>query len=191
VIHEVGDAAARISTLVGAMKSHVYMDRSQTRQAVDVHRGIDETLTILNHKLRKKNIEIVRNYDPALPELLGYGGELNQVWTNLIDNAVDAMDDSGRLQLTTEHGSDEVRVTFEDNGKGIPPEHLSQVFDPFFTTKRQGEGTGIGLDIAKQIVDRHHGTIRVNSVPGKTEFQVILPLAPPPPAAPTEEEDPE
>lgn len=189
VIHEVGEASARISALVNAIKSHVYMDRSQTRQPVTVHQGLDHTLTILNHKLRKKNIQVERSFEPSLPDLLGYGGELNQVWTNLIDNAIDAMGQEGRLRVTTCREGEAVRVTIADDGKGIPPEHLSQIFDPFFTTKQQGEGTGIGLDIVRQVVDHHHGEVRVSSVPGKTEFHVILPLSPPPtPDLPADEE---
>jgi signal transduction histidine kinase len=180
VIHEVGEASSRISALVGAIKSHVYMDRARARQPVAVHQGISDTLTILNYKLKTKDIIVERSFAEGLPEISGYGGELNQVWTNLIDNAIDAMDQEGRLQVSTCREGEAIQVTITDNGKGIPSEIMGQIFDPFFTTKRQGEGTGIGLDIVKQIVDHHHGEVRVNSVPGKTQFHVVLPLQPPP-----------
>jgi signal transduction histidine kinase len=166
--------------LVGAIKSHVYMDRARARQPVAVHQGISDTLTILNYKLKTKDIIVERSFAEGLPEISGYGGELNQVWTNLIDNAIDAMDQEGRLQVSTCREGEAIQVTITDNGKGIPSEIMGQIFDPFFTTKRQGEGTGIGLDIVKQIVDHHHGEVRVNSVPGKTQFHVVLPLQPPP-----------
>ena len=179
VIKEVEDASSRISTLVTAMKSHVHMDRSVAMQPVDIHEGIDNTLTLLNHKIKKKNIRVDRQYDEHLPEVTAYGGELNQVWSNLIDNAIDAMDQEGRLTITTKHENEMVKISIIDNGPGIPEEIRNQIFDPFFTTKKQGEGTGIGLDLVKQIANRHHGEVKLFSKPGRTEFQVVLHVNPP------------
>jgi signal transduction histidine kinase len=129
---------------------------------------------MLNHKL--KNVLIKRDYDPSLPLILGKGGELNQVWTNLIDNAVDAMQGEGELKLITRCENSYVMVEVTDNGPGIPPEVESRLFEPFFTTKEVGAGTGLGLDIAYRIIKQHHGTIEVWSKPGETRFIVRLPI---------------
>lgn len=178
VIKEIEDASTRISDLVGAMKSHVYMDRSIAMEPVDVHEALGNTLTLLNHKLRKKNIQVEKHFEDSLPEIMGFGGELNQVWSNLVDNAIDAMDQEGKLTIQTRQDNDRIKVSIIDTGSGIPEEIQNQIFDPFFTTKKQGEGTGIGLDLVKQIVSRHHGDVIVSSESGRTEFLVTLPIVP-------------
>jgi signal transduction histidine kinase len=145
-------------------------------QEVDLHRGLDNTLLILKHKLRRKNIEVVRDYAEDLPRLRAFGSELNQVWTNLIDNAADAMQEGGRLKVRTKREPTGVMVEVRDNGPGIPDAVRPHLFEPFFTTKPVGEGTGLGLDTALRIVRKHRGNIRVESKPGDTCFQVRLPL---------------
>ncbi len=173
---EVEKSTGRISELVKAMKEYSYMDKTSTRE-VDLHEGLENTLAILGHKL-KKGVEVVRNYDRSLPRIQAHGGELNQVWTNLIDNAVDAMHGEGRLEITTDRDGDGcVMVEISDSGDGIPRDIRNRVFEPFFTTKGVGEGTGLGLDIARRIVkQRHGGDIRVDSEPGRTRFRVRLPI---------------
>lgn len=174
LLDEVMNSTRRISDLVGAIKSYTYMDQAGGLQEVDVHKGLENTLAILAHKL--KNITLVRTYDPELPHILARGSELNQVWTNLIDNAIDAMHGSGSLQVITRCEHNFVMVEFTDNGPGIPPDVLPRIFDPFFTTKSFGFGTGLGLDITYRIVQQHNGTIEVHSKPGQTRFIVRLPL---------------
>jgi signal transduction histidine kinase len=173
LIDDVRQGAERISTLVQAVKNYSFMDRGAV-QDVDVREGLDSTLTMLKHKLG--NVSIIREYDPALPSIAGHGSELNQVWTNLIDNAVDAMGGAGKLSLRASATPEGVEVEIGDNGPGVPLEVQERIFQPFFTTKRMGSGTGLGLDIAYRIVvNRHGGTIRVASEPGDTRFVVRLP----------------
>jgi signal transduction histidine kinase len=145
------------------------------RQEVDVAKGIESTLVMLNHKL-KHGITVVKNFDPNLPRIFSYGSELNQVWTNLIDNAADAMKGQGKLRIRTMREGDDVLVEFVDNGPGIPPEIQTKIFDPFFTTKPVGEGTGLGLDTVYRIVRKHRGNVSVVSSPGNTCFRVRLPI---------------
>jgi signal transduction histidine kinase len=178
LIKDLDDASCRISNLVGAIKSHVHMDRTNEKQPTNVHKDIDNTLTLLGYKLRDKNISVTKKYCSDLREVPAYIGELNQVWTNIIDNAIQAMDKGGELIVDTNCSDKEVTVKIIDNGKGIPSEIISRVFDPFFTTKKVGEGTGIGLDLAMRIVKRHEGEIKVSSVPGRTEFTVCIPFVP-------------
>ncbi|HZR38962.1 MAG TPA: ATP-binding protein [Ktedonobacteraceae bacterium] len=176
LLKELEQGTARISELVKAIKEYSYMDQAQF-QEVDIHDGIENTLTIMNHKLKKAQIQVVREYDRSLPRLSVYGSELNQVWTNLIDNAIDAIDTEGRITVRTWREGTYVCVAIIDNGTGIPPEIQSRIFEPFFTTKGVGKGTGLGLDIAYRIVvTNHHGTLQVSSQPGDTRFQVCLPL---------------
>ncbi len=157
------------------MKSYVYLDQAPV-QAVDIHEGLDNTLILLRNEL-KDGINVRRHYDPNLPTIQAYGSELNQVWTNLIDNAADAMDGKGELTIQTHADGDWVIVDIEDNGPGISEEHLARIFEPFFTTKPPGEGTGLGLDITYNIVvNKHKGDIKVYSRPGKTTFRVKLPV---------------
>ncbi|MBD2095547.1 cyclic nucleotide-binding domain-containing protein [Trichocoleus sp. FACHB-591] len=167
--------AERISELVQAMKSYSYLDQG-TRQEVDVHQGLEDTLRLFAHKL-KQGVQVKRCYDKQLPKLLVYGSELNQVWTNLIDNAIDAMNGKGVLTITTQRKEHSVRVDIMDSGDGIPPEIQSRIFEPFFTTKAVGKGSGLGLEAVRRIVEnRHQGTILVESQPGNTCFSICLPL---------------
>src|SRR6266567_7296445 len=146
-------------------------------QAVNVHEGIEKTLLVLGHKLRE-GVQIVREYDEHLPTIQANGAELNQVWTNLIDNAIDSLDGRGRIFIRTRHDVDAVIVEIADQGPGIPADLASRIFDPFFTTKDVGKGTGLGLDIVRRIVvDAHHGEIAVESIPGDTRFIVRLPVS--------------
>jgi signal transduction histidine kinase len=172
---EIKTGTSRISELVGAIKEYSYMDQASVQQ-VDIHKGLESTLLILKYKLRKKNIVLTREYADDLPLIKAYGSELNQVWTNLIVNAVEAMQDGGTLKVRTRREPTDVMVEIRDNGAGIPESVRSHVFEPFFTTKPVGEGTGLGLDTVARIVRRHRGNIRFESRPGDTCFQVRLPF---------------
>jgi signal transduction histidine kinase len=168
-------ASGRISGLVKAIKSYSYMDQNAKVRA-NLHQGLEDTLTMMRPRL-KYGVEVARDYDETLPALEVYGSELNQVWTNLIDNAVDAMDGKGRLTIRTRREGQFVMVEIEDSGPGIPKDLQSRIFEPFFTTKEVGKGTGLGLEISQRIIEnRHGGTITVRSQPGQTIFQVALPL---------------
>jgi signal transduction histidine kinase len=167
--------AERISDLVQSMKSYSHLDRG-VRQFVDVHEGIEDTLLLFAHRL-KHGIEIRRCYDRSLPQINAYGSELNQVWTNLIDNAIDAMAGKGILEITTLRDGHFMRIDITDSGMGIPLEIQSRIFESFFTTKPVGKGSGLGLDIVRRIVEnRHQGTISLESEPGATRFSIRLPL---------------
>lgn len=167
--------AERISELVQAMKSYSYLDQG-IQQEVDIHQGLEDTLRLFAHKL-KQGVQVQRYYDQQLPKLLAYGSELNQVWTNLIDNAIDAMNGNGILEITTHHKGKLIRVDIIDSGSGIPPEIQSRIFEPFFTTKPVGQGSGLGLETVRRIIEnRHQGTILVESQPGRTCFTICLPL---------------
>ena len=173
LLGELGMAVARISEIVDAVKGYAYLDRAP-RQRVDVRVGLEQTLVILRHRLR--DIAIERDLPEDLPPIEGYGSELNQVWTNLIDNAIDAMDGSGWLRITAEADSRSgLRVAICDSGAGIPDEFRARMFEPFATTKPPGKGTGLGLHISHTVVARHGGRIEVESRPGRTCFTVILP----------------
>ena len=177
LMNEIEDSTTRVSTLVGAAKQYSQLDRAPY-QVIDVHELLDSTLLMLSGKI-PPGITVVKEYDPALPQIPAYAGELNQVWTNLIDNAVSAMGSSGVLTVRTGLDRDFVFVEFGDTGSGIPPELKERIFEPFFTTKPVGEGTGLGLDISWRIVvNKHHGDIAVESVPGDTRFRVRLPVTP-------------
>jgi signal transduction histidine kinase len=177
IIKDLDEASSRISNLVGAIKSHVHMDRTNELQPTNIHQDIDNTLTLLGFKLRDKNITVTKRFYDNLPLVPAYVGELNQVWTNIIDNAIFAVERNGELMIETSRDDKNVKVCIIDNGSGIPKEILSRIFDPFFTTKKVGEGTGIGLDTVNRIIKRHNGEIKVNSVPGRTEFSVCIPLS--------------
>ena len=165
-----------MSALVAAVKSYAYMDRGELVEA-DIHEGLETTLTVLGHKLKHTQIEVVREYDRSLPKLTVHGGELNQVWTNLLDNAIQALGEGGTITITTTLEGPCVRVDIADDGPGIDAQVRERIFDPFFTTKDVGEGTGLGLDTARRIVvRRHRGSIEVDSEPGRTVFHVWLPL---------------
>jgi signal transduction histidine kinase len=175
LMNEIEDSTTRISTLVGAAKQYSQLDRAPY-QVVDVHELLDSTLLMLSGKI-PPGIEIVKDYDRSLPSIPAYAGELNQVWTNLIDNAVSAMNGSGTLTVRTGMDREQVFVDFCDTGPGVPPEIRDRIFEPFFTTKPVGEGTGLGLDISWRIVvNKHHGDLSLVSSPGDTRFRVRLPV---------------
>jgi signal transduction histidine kinase len=175
LLHEIESSTSRISDLVGAIKEYTHMDQAPV-QNVDVVKSLETTLTILNHKL-KQGVAVQRNYQSVPLLVNSFGSELNQVWTNIIDNAIDAMRGKGELRIRTYRDEDCVVVEIGDNGPGIPDEVLPHIFEPFFTTKGVGEGTGLGLDTVQRIVKKHRGNIQVNSKPGDTRFQVWLPLS--------------
>jgi signal transduction histidine kinase len=178
LVAEIRTSAGRISELVAAMKDYSHLDKGPF-ESIDVHDGLESTLLIMGHKL-KRGIDVVRTYDRSLPKICAQGGELNQVWTNIIDNAVDAMGGQGTLTIRTGREGDCVVVEIGDTGPGIPAELQRRIFEPFFTTKDVGEGTGLGLDISYRIVvRRHHGDIRLQSTPGDTRFQIVIPINPP------------
>ena len=177
LIREIEVSTKRISELVRAIKEYSYMDQA-AMQEIDLHQGLENTFTILHHRL-KGGINVVREYGEDLPRICAFGGELNQIWTNLISNAIEAMQGKGELRVRTARDLDRVLVEIRDDGPGIPPEVLPHIFDPFFTTKGVGEGTGLGLDTVCRIIRNHHGEIRVTSHPGDTRFQVYLPITQP------------
>jgi signal transduction histidine kinase len=156
------------------MKAYTYLDQAPLLE-VDIHEGLENTLVIMQHKL-KRGVAVRREYASDLPRIQAYASELNQVWTNIIDNAVDAMNGRGEITIKTYPINDHVVVEIVDNGPGIPPNIQSRIFDPFFTTKPPGQGTGLGLHISHDIiVNRHHGQLLLESRPGETQFKVILP----------------
>jgi signal transduction histidine kinase len=175
LLNEIESSTSRISDLVGAIKEYTYMDQAKV-QNVDIVRSLETTLTILNHKL-KRGVTVQREYHKVPLLVNSYGSELNQVWTNIIDNAIYAMKGKGELRVRTYRDNGCVVVEIGDNGPGISPDIKSHIFEPFFTTKGVGEGTGLGLDTVQRIVKKHKGNIQVSSVPGDTRFQVWLPLA--------------
>jgi signal transduction histidine kinase len=184
LIQEIDNSTRRISDLVTAIKRYSYMDQSPI-QEVDLKEDLENTLKIFGHRL-KTGVTVIREYDPDLPRICAYGGELNQVWTNLIDNAIDAMDGKGELRIRAFRELDSAIVEIGDNGPGVPPEIRSRIFEPFFTTKKVGAGTGLGLDTAMRIVRKHHGAMDLKSRPGDTTFRVRLPIKGPQ-EKPTEE----
>lgn len=179
LLEEIEDASQRINDLVTSIKSYTHMDQAPEKVPFDIHSGIDNTLTMLNHKVRKGNISIDRKYDPDLPKPEVLPGEMNQVWTNLIDNAIDAMENSNKKELTieTKNEGEFIYIHIRDTGSGIPEEVVDKIFDPFFTTKPIGKGTGLGLEVVQQIVSvQHKGKVTVKSKPGHTEFSICIPI---------------
>jgi len=179
MVQDIREAAKRIFELIQSVKNFTHMDQGKGKELVDIHSGLINTLKMMQYKLKKANIEVVKEFDQLLPKALALVGELNQVWTNLIDNAVDAMEANGKGKLTirTEKDHDFVKVTIADDGPGIPEEIRSRIFDPFFTTKEIGKGTGLGLDVVQRIVvGQHQGSVKCTSLPGHTEFVVCLPI---------------
>jgi signal transduction histidine kinase len=174
---DVERASSRIYDLVAAVKGFTYMDRSTAPQPVDVGRGLSDTVAVLASKARARSAAISVDVEPALPQVRAVGGELNQVWLNLIDNALDAVPDGGHVTVTARHRPPWVVVSVIDDGHGIPKEVQSRIFEPFFTTKKVGDGTGLGLDTVRQLLARNDGEIEVESSPGHTEFRVSLPVA--------------
>jgi signal transduction histidine kinase len=177
VLAEMRESSGRISALVAAMRQYTYLDQGP-EQDLDVHEGLEATLTVLGERLGT-GVEVIRDFDPNLPTVAARGSELNQVWTNLITNAVDAMAGSGRLTLTTRSEGSRLLVDVADTGPGVPGDLRERIFDPYFTTKTVGQGAGLGLDVARRIVDSHAGDLRVTSAPGETHFTVRLPARSP------------
>jgi signal transduction histidine kinase len=179
MVQDIYEASQRIFSLIQSVKNFTHMDQGKGMEFIDIHSGIASTLTMMQYKLKKGNIEVVKEFDEGLPKVKALAGELNQVWTNLIDNAVDAMgvNGSGQLTIRTQKDHSFAKVSIIDNGTGIPQDIQSSIFDPFFTTKEIGKGTGLGLDMVQRIVKgQHHGSVKVNSIPGHTEFVVCLPI---------------
>lgn len=177
LVEQIESGTSRIADLVRAIKQYSYMDQAP-EQEIDVHEGLENTLIMLHYRL-KHGVSVVREYDRGLPRICARGSELNQIWTNLIDNAIDAMNGRGELVVRTAPEFHQVLVEIRDNGPGIPHDIRDHIFEPFFTTKPVGEGTGLGLDTVYRIVQEHHGQVQVESKPGRTSFQVRLPSARP------------
>ena len=173
LVDEATHAAERISELVAAVKANSHMESGPPRK-IDLHHSINNSLLVLSHKL--KNIVVTTEFDPAMPTIMARNGELYQVWTNLIDNAIDALEGMGKINIRTRRDREIAEIKVEDNGPGIPAEIVSQIFEPFFTTKQEGLGTGLGLEIVQRIISQHGGAISVESRPGTTRFTVRLPI---------------
>jgi len=173
---ELEEAAVRISDLVTSVKGFTQMDQVGITEPIDVGLGLRQTLAVIQAKARGKSLSVEVVTEPDLPRVRGVAGELNQVWLNLIDNALDASPESGRVDIRAEHRDGKVCVRVIDNGAGIPPDVQKRIFEPFFTTKGVGQGTGLGLDISRRLVRKHNGEMVVDSVPGRTEFLVTLPV---------------
>ena len=176
LVMDISEASKRISTLVGSIKNYTHMDRGVGKEAVALTDGIRSTLTLLDHKLRSKHIAVTLHLPDDLPTVCGWPGELNQVWTNLIDNAIDALPDGGKLTISSEPDREFVLTKITDNGPGIPDDIQDKIFEPFFTTKAIGKGTGLGLDIVQGVIRHHNGSVTVKSEPGETIFSVCLPV---------------
>jgi signal transduction histidine kinase len=174
---EIDRAASRISSLVAAVRRFTYLDQATAPKPAEIGIGLRDTVMILNAKARQKGVSISLDVEEGLPTAWGFGGELNQVWMNLIDNAVDAAPQHGHVTVTAVHDKKSIIVSVVNDGQGIPDEIRGRIFEPFFTTKPSGEGTGMGLDVARRLIARHEGEIEVSSVPGRTEFRVTLPVA--------------
>jgi signal transduction histidine kinase len=179
MVADIHHASQRIADLISSIKTFTHMDRGADRQLASIETGIRNTLTMLNHKIKACNITVTEEYDPNLPKVKMFVGELNQVWTNLIDNAIDAMEVNGKgnLLIRTRKDDDFAEVTITDDGPGIPDEIKTRIFDPFFTTKQMGMGTGMGLEVVQRIVkQQHQGSVKVNSKPGQTQFIICMPI---------------
>ncbi|HEX3802208.1 MAG TPA: ATP-binding protein [Solirubrobacteraceae bacterium] len=173
---ELADSTDQMGRLVKAIKSYAYMDRGEVVE-IDLHEGLETTLTIMQHKLKKTEIKVERHYDRSLPKVMVRGAELNQVWTNLLANAIEALGQTGTIMISTRADGNCAEVHIADDGPGIPEEIQGHIFDPFYTTKDVGQGTGLGLDTARRIViDRHHGSLTFDSRPGHTVFRVRIPI---------------
>lgn len=174
IVLEIKEASGRIANLVQSVKTYSHMDQTSGPEATDIHEGLRSTAVMLNSKFKEKNIRLVKEFDTELPQVVAYVSELNQVWTNLISNAVDAMEHGGTLILRTFRDRNFVCVEVEDNGAGIPKDLINRIWEPFYTTKAIGEGTGMGLDIVKKILDKHRARVKVDSQPGKTVFNLCF-----------------
>lgn len=178
LVGEIEESAKRINTLVCSVKGYTHMDQAPEKQVTDIHIGIRNTVTMLNHKLKKNNITLIENFQNDLPHANIFVSEMNQVWTNIIDNAIDAMEGrpNNTLEIKTEQEREFVVVYIIDNGPGIPQDIQDKIFDPFFTTKSIGKGTGLGLEVVRQIISQHNGKVDVKSEPGKTIFELCFPI---------------
>jgi signal transduction histidine kinase len=178
MVGEIKEAARRVSSLVNSIKSYSHMDRSSDKNPTDIREGIQNTITILGHKLRKNQVKLIEEFDEHLPLINAIPGELNQVWTNIIDNALDSMEaNGGELKIKANRRGDMVNIQIIDSGSGIPKEIQSRIFDPFFTTKDIGKGTGLGLEVVHRIVQGHNGSINLESAPGRTKFEFCFPIS--------------
>ncbi len=179
LVNDLQEASQRIEKLVGAIKNFTHMDRGRDKEYADIHSGIQNTLTMLAYRFSKGNVQLVEDYDTSLPKVRVFVGELNQVWTNIIDNALDAMEvnKTGRMEIKTRRDRDDVEISIIDNGPGIPEDIKNRIFEPFFTTKEIGKGTGLGLDVVSRIAKQHGGSLKVDSVPGRTAFVLCFPIA--------------
>ncbi|MCZ8215713.1 MAG: HAMP domain-containing sensor histidine kinase, partial [Cyclobacteriaceae bacterium] len=178
LVFDIEEASKRINALVTSIKGYTHMDQAAEKQVTDIHPGIRNTLTMLNHKLKKNNIKLVENFQQDLPKASIFVSEMNQVWTNLIDNAIDAMENAPEkvLEIKTQLDRDLINVYIIDSGTGIPKEIQDKIFDPFFTTKAMGKGTGLGLEVVRQIINQHNGKIELTSNPGRTTFKICFPI---------------
>ncbi|AGC77359.1 histidine kinase/DNA gyrase B/HSP90-like ATPase [Nonlabens dokdonensis] len=176
MVNEIEEASQRIEELVTSVKGYTHMDRAPEKTPADVHKGLDNTLIMLKHKLKKNSVEVIKDYCEDCPQPSLYVSEINQVWTNLIDNAIDAMENGGELTIRTYYDKD-IFIEIKDTGHGIPEELIDQIFDPFFTTKAIGKGTGMGLEVSQRIIDQHNGRIQVSSSKDGTTFEICLPIA--------------
>lgn len=176
MVEEIEDASKRISDLVSSVKTYSHMDRASDKELVEMRKHLKSTITMLNHKTKQKNIVIDMQIEDKMPPFYGYVSELNQVWTNLIDNAIDAVPDGGNITIEAKNNNNELDIYIRDNGSGLPEDVQNKIFDPFFTTKDVGKGTGLGLDVVRKIVHKHEGRIEVKSEPGNTEFKLTFPL---------------
>jgi signal transduction histidine kinase len=178
LLSDIEEASKRINTLVTSVKGYTHMDQAPEKQSVDVHLGIRNTLTMLNHKLKKNNVKLIESFQTDLPKAKIFVSEMNQVWTNIIDNAIDAMEgrSNNTLEIKTEKDREFIIVRIIDNGPGIPKDIVDKIFDPFFTTKLVGKGTGLGLEVVQQIINQHNGKVTVKSEVGRTEFEICFPI---------------
>lgn len=178
LVFDIEEASKRINALVTSIKGYTHMDQATEKQLTDIHPGIRNTLTMLNHKLKKNNIKLLENFQQDLPKASIFVSEMNQVWTNLIDNAIDAMENSldKVLEIKTQLDRDFINVYIIDSGAGIPKDIQDKIFDPFFTTKAMGKGTGLGLEVVRQIINQHNGKIELTSTPGRTAFKICFPI---------------
>ncbi len=176
MVEEIEDSATRISDLVSSVKTYSHMDKGTDKEVIELQKVLKSTVTMLNHKAKQKRVDIELKIPADLPEFSGYVSELNQVWTNLLDNAIDAVEEDGKIEVSARAKNKNLYLIFKDNGKGIPEDVVSKIFDPFFTTKDVGEGTGLGLDVVHKIIEKHGATIEVESKPGETIFELCFPL---------------
>jgi len=174
---EIQQAATRVYDLVAAVKGFTQMDRAAVPAPVNISAGLSDTIVVLASKARARGVSVSLKAEPDLPPALGFAGDINQIWANLIDNAVDAVGENGHVELSARREGKVIVVRVIDDGKGIPNDIVNRIFDPFFTTKPVGKGTGLGLDIVRRLVQRNNGQIEVESRPGRTEFRVHIPVA--------------